>query len=189
MRSGPEAFNIEIAGQMAAWFLGKVPGRSVSGPKLMKLLYLAERSFIERYGYPTLGDRLVSTPEGPILEGTLRHMKGRGTSNNGWNAWVSPVRNREVSPAREHGPEDLDLLSDVNLEVLAEVWNRFGGMNLSEISDHIRRNCPECENPTDSPFEITYEKLLTVLGYSEEKAKEDAAEFEARREIRRTFYS
>ena len=111
MGSGPEAFNIEIAGQMAAWFLGKVPGKSVNCLKLMKLLYLAERSFIERYGYPTLGDRLVSTPEGPILEGTLRHMKGRGTSNNGWNMWVSPVRNREVSPAREYKPEDLDLLS------------------------------------------------------------------------------
>lgn len=116
-------------------------------------------------------------------------MKGRGTSNHGWNAWVSPFKNSEVSPAREYEPEDLDLLSDVNLEVLAEVWRRFGGTNLAEIGDHIRRNCPECENPADSPFEITYEKLLMVLGYSEERAKEDAAEFEAWREIRRNFFS
>ena len=182
-------FNVEIAGQMAAWFLGKTPGKSIHSLKLIKLLYLAERSFIERYGYPTLGDKLVSTPRGPILEGTLNHMKGHGTSNNGWNMWISPIKNREVSLARECKPEDLDLLSDVSLEVLAEVWHRFGDMELSEISDYIRRNCPECKNPTNSSFEITYEKLLMVLGYSEERAKKDAVEFEARREMRRTSFS
>ncbi len=176
-------FDIEIAGQMAAWFLRKSPGNSMPHMKLMKLLYLAERTSIEQRGYPILGDRLAAMPYGPVLINTLNYMKGCGHSDNGWSMWVSPIRNHEVSLAREYEPADLDLLGNVTLEILAQVWRRFGHMNQWGLSHYTHRKCREWKNPKDSSFEITYEQLLYALGYSREKAGEAAAELEAQREI------
>jgi hypothetical protein len=38
--------------------------------KLIKLMYLAERLSLQRYGEPLTGDRLVSMPDGPVLSMT-----------------------------------------------------------------------------------------------------------------------
>jgi len=176
-------FDIEVAGQMAAWFLRKSPGNSMPHMKLMKLLYLSERTSIEQRGYPILGDRLVAMHYGPVLSHTLNYMKGQGHSDNGWTMWVSPIENYEVFLMRECEPEDLDLLGKVTLEILAQVWRRFGHMNQWGLSDYTHRNCREWKNPGNSSFEITYERLLYALGYSCEKAAEAGAELEAQREI------
>ena len=176
-------FDIEIAGQTAAWFLRKSPGNSMPHTKLMKLLYLSERTSIGQRGYPILGDRLVAMPCGPVLGNTLNYMKGHGRSDNGWAMWVSPIKNHEVFLMKECEPEDLDLLGNVTLEILAQVRRRFGHMNQWGLGDYIHRNCREWKNPGDSSFEITYERLLYALGYSREKAAEAGTELEAQREI------
>ena len=175
-------FNIEIAGQMAAWFLGRTEGNSMAHLKLIKLLYLAERTSIQRNNYPVLGDELFSMPHGPILSRTLNYMKSYGPPENGWDKWVSPIKNNEVSLARRYDPEDLDLLSEATLGVLAEVWNRFGRMEKWEISEYTHRNCSEWQDPHGSSVPITYEEVLRALGYEKEEAAKTGLELETRRE-------
>lgn len=175
-------FNIEIAGQMAAWFLGRTERSSMAHLKLIKLLYLTERTSIQRNNYPILGDELFSLPHGPILSRTLNYMKSSGNPQNGWNKWVSPIKDNEVSLAREYEPEDLDLLSEATLGVLAEVWNRFGRMDQWEISEYTHENCGEWQDPHDSSVPITYEEVLLVLGYKKEEAAKAGLELETRRE-------
>ena len=175
-------FNIEIAGQMAAWFLGKTQGNSMPHLKLIKLLYLAERTSIQRNNYPILGDELFSMPHGPVLSRTLDYMKSHGPPENGWNKWVSPIENNEVSLAREYDPEDLDLLSEATLDVLDEVWNLFGDMGKWEISDYTHKKCNEWQDPHDSSIPITYEEVLRALGYENQEAAKAGLELEIRRE-------
>lgn len=176
-------FNIEIAGQMAAWFLGRTKGNSMPHLKLIKLLYLAERTSIQRNNYPVLGDELFSMPHGPILSRTLNYMKSYVPAGNGWDKWVSPIKNNKVSLARRYKPEDLDFLSEATLDVLAEVWNRFGSMDQWEISEYTHQNCPEWKDPHDSSTPITYEEVLCALGYEKEAAAEAASELETQRGI------
>lgn len=180
-------FEIEIAGQTAAWFLHKERGR-MHHLKLMKLLYIAERTSIQKNGYPVLGDKLCSMDNGPVLSTTLDYMKGESVSlpeDNGWNRWVSPVHEYEVSLAREYNPEDLNLLSDATLEILADVWNNFGHMDQWEIRDYTH-SFPEWQNPNGSSRIITYKELLDALEYGEISA-EIAEELEAQQQVRKAL--
>ena len=181
-------FEIEIAGQMAAWFLRKQTNR-MPHLKLIKLLYLAERTSIKQNNYPILGDKLVSMPHGPVLSMTLDYMQGNKKPGNGWDKWVAPKENHEVSLAKEFDAEELDMLSDATLEILEYIWEKFGNMDQWEISDYTHNNCTEWKDPKNSSFPITYEQLLKCLGYEGKKAKKLALELEAQQEISESLLS
>lgn len=174
-------FDIEIAGQMAGWFLHK-HGGTMSHLKLMKLLYIAERTSIEENSYPILGDNLFSMDKGPMLSVTYDYMKKGQAEKNGWSKWVSQIRigQNTVSLIRPYNPEDLDLLSEATLEILEEVWNCYGQMTQKEIVEHTH-TFPEWKNPYGSSIKIEYKDLLDVLGYGE-KSKEIAEELEAQQQ-------
>ncbi len=172
-------FDIEVAGQMAAWFLRK-EGKPMSRRKLMKLLYIAERTSIEENNYPILGDALFSMDNGPILSLTYDYMKETGSKDNGWNKWVSGSPSK-LSLKREYDPEDLDLLSGATLEVLEKVWDQCGQMTQRKIVKYTHE-FPEWEDPHGSSKKIKYENLLVALGYGE-KSKEFAEELEAQQQV------
>lgn len=182
-------FDIEISGQMAAWFLVRSPEKSMPHLKLIKLLYLTERTAIQQWGYPVLGDHLVSMHHGPVLSRTLNYMKKERPPYNGWTKWVSPVKNYKVSLAKDYEPEDLDLLSKATLDILAEVWYRFGRMDRKEIVVYVLQNCREWETPQCSYITITHERLLRILGHNEEKTTEIATRLEDRRKLSEIFSS
>ena len=183
-------FEIEIAGQMAAWFLHK-HGGTMPHLKLMKLLYLAERTSVEKNGYPILGDNLVSMDYGPVLSITLDYMQGKcGEPGNGWHKWVSRKDGYEVSLVREYGSEDLDLLSDATLEVLEHVLEQCRDMNKWDAVYYTHKNCPEWRKPPlNSSIPITYKQLLCALGYEEGKAARAASELEAQQRINEALSS
>ncbi len=172
-------FDIEIAGQMAGWFLHK-EGGTMSHLKLMKLLYIAERTSLQENSYPILGDELFSMDNGPMLSFTYDYMKKRETKKNGWSKWVSQIWGGTVSLVKPYNPGDLDLLSKATLEVLEEVWNRYGQMTQKEIVEHTH-TFPEWKNPHGSSIKIKYKDLLDALGYGE-KSKEIAEELEAQQQ-------
>ena len=121
------------AAQAAAFFLHKA-GDRVPLPKLMKLMYLAERTSLQRYGEPLTGDCLFSMEHGPALAITPEHMNGMiDSSRNGWDAWISRKENRELAladPGLIRTPEDnLLALSDADLEILNEIWTAFSHLN------------------------------------------------------------
>ena len=183
-------FEIEIAGQMAAWFL-HAHGGTMPHLKLMKLLYLAERTSVEKNGYPILGDNLVSMDYGPVLSITLDYMQGKcGEPGNGWHKWVSRKDGYEVSLVREYGSEDLDLLSDATLEVLEHVLEQCRDMNEWDAVYYTHKNCPEWRKPPlNSSIPITYKQLLCTLGYEEGKAARAASELEAQQRINEALSS
>ncbi len=173
-------FDIEIAGQMAGWFLHK-EGGTMPHLKLMKLLYIAERTSIKENNYPILGDNLFSMSKGPMLSVTYDYMKKGQAEKNGWSKWVSQIRRKTVSLIKPYNPEDLDLLSDATLEILTEVWNRYGQMTQKEIVEDTH-DFPEWEDPHGSSKKIEYKDLLDALGYGE-KSKEIAKELEAQQQV------
>ena len=79
-------FNESKATQMAAYLLKKAECCTLPHLKLMKLLYLAERTAYLEHGYGISDDTLVSMPYGPVLSSTLNLMNGEPGRERVWQA-------------------------------------------------------------------------------------------------------
>jgi uncharacterized phage-associated protein len=167
-------FDERRAAEAAAFLLFRAGGR-LPLIKLVKLMYLAERLSLQRYGEPLTGDRLVSMPNGPVLSMTYDYINGALPSvEGGWETWVSDRAGHVVALRDEskiRSPEqDLQRLSDSDLEVLSEVWDQFGHWDRWALVRYTHSDaCPEWEDPEGSSRPISYEVLFSKLGYSTEQ--------------------
>lgn len=173
--------------QMAVFLLHKCGGR-MSHLKLMKLLYLADREAMARFGAPISGDHIVAMPHGPVLSMTLNFMDGDVESSpGGWEEWISDKDNHEISLRNQSiTRKQLDELSDAEIEVLEAVWNRFGKMSRWEIRDYTH-TLPEWQDPHGSSLPIPHKNVFHALGRSEREAEELSARIESERAIDRLF--
>ena len=173
--------------QMAAFMLIRCGGQ-MSHLKLMKLLYLADREAVKRYGWSISEDYAVAMPHGPVLSMTLDLMSGNCDSEpGGWDAWISAKADHQVSLQTEPEIDDLDELSVSDLEVLEAVWQNFGHMDRWQIRDWTHANCPEWKDPGGSSNPITNEDLYKAVGYTPEAASELLDEFKSHREVDAVF--
>lgn len=180
-------FNEHKVAQMAAYLLHKRGGR-MSHLKLMKLLYLADREAMAAYGSPISGDHMVAMPHGPVLSMTLNLMDGDVESAvNGWESWITGKENNELSLKHNVTVDDLDELSQADLDVLESVWAKFGRMTRWEIRDYTHDHCPEWKDPNGSSMPISYDQVFRALGHKCEDAAELGARIEAERAIDKIF--
>jgi uncharacterized phage-associated protein len=167
-------FDERKAAQAAAYFL-HMAGGGLKLIKLMKLLYLAERVSLQRYGDTITGDAFVSMPHGPVLSGTYELMNGVCESvEGGWDAWISDREGHCVSLRNSiSSPEDeLLALSDSDLECLGHVWGEFGQWDAFKLRDYTHTQaCPEWENPHGSSRPIPYARVLKAVGYNPEQVQ------------------
>lgn len=169
-------FNEIRTAQAAALLLHRAGGR-LPVLKLMKLMYLAERESLRIFGEPISGDKLVSMPQGPVLSVTYNLMNGSVPSaEGGWETWMEDRAGHEVAlrdPSMIRSPDlDLQALSDGDLDVLNNVWNRFGHLSKYELRDYTHSSmCPEWEDPHGSSRPIPMGRLFKALGYSDDGIK------------------
>lgn len=164
-------YNDRKAAQISAYFALRSGGR-INVLKLIKLVYLAQRSFVEKYDALMLYEKLVSMDNGPVNSLTLNHINGLAP-DGGWAEFITDRDNNEVGLATQAITEDdLDELSRAELAVLAETWEKFGHMTQWELVELTHRECGEWEDPRGSSTPIPYERLLKALG------KSDVAEIE-----------
>jgi uncharacterized phage-associated protein len=162
-------FNIRKAAQVSAYFALK-QGGGINVLKLTKLVYLADRLFMERYDAPLLDDELVSMDHGPVNSMTYDCINGNQADRSDWNEFVTDRERYAIGVAPGITFERLDELSRADRQVLDETWRSFGHMTQWEIRDYTHKNCPEWEDPLGSSYPIPYERVFKFLG------KDDAAE-------------
>lgn len=167
-------FAEERVAQMAAYLLQQQRGH-MPYLKLMKLLYLADREAMGRFGESISGDHMVSMPHGPVLSQTLDLIKGYApvVAEQGWNYWIAGEANYEVSLKQAHAErDDFDELSDVDIEILNKVWGQFGHMKPFDIVQYTHDHCAEWIDPQGSSFPIKPEAVFCALGKPHEVAVE-----------------
>ncbi len=166
-------FSEERVAQMAAYFLQKQEGR-MAYIKLLKLLYLADRAAMSKWGESITGDCFVSMPQGPVLSQTYDLIKGAGlSSGEGWDYWIKDEDNYEVSLKKHDAIRDkFDELSDSELEILDSVFLEFGHMERFEIVKYTHDNCSEWEDPRGSSFPINPDSIFRALGKNEDEIQE-----------------
>jgi len=163
-------FSEQRVAQMAAYLLQKRGGR-MAYIKLLKLLYLTDREAMMKWGESISGDCFVSMPHGPVLSQTYDLIRGFGSSvEDGWDFWVKDEDNYEVSlRQRVANRECFDELSDAELEILDNVFEKFGRMKRFEITKYTHDNCTEWEDPHGSSFPISPEAVFRAVETDENR--------------------
>lgn len=163
-------YNVKKAAQVVAFFAIK-EGGDINVLKLAKLVYLADRKFMEKYDSPILYDLLVSMPHGPADSITLNYVNGLIQDPDNWDSFISDRSGHNV------GLSDPELqltglveLSKAEMAVMSEIWDSFGHMTKYQLRDYTHDHCPEWEDPQGSSSSIPYERVLKYLGKDSEIA-------------------
>lgn len=158
------SFNERKATQAAAHLLGLRGGR-MSYMKLVKLLYLADREALLRWGRPITTDRYVSMDRGPVLSRVLDLATDGGDPGTPsiWSSSITEPSNYEVELKAAAGDDEL---SEAEIELLDKVFQEHGRKSRWDLVKHTH-TLPEWIDPHGSAIAITYRDILKAGGKSE----------------------
>lgn len=157
-------FNETKATQAAAHLLALRGGR-MSYLKLIKLLYLADRTALLRWGRPITTDRYVSLDRGPVLSRVL-DLATDGDEPGEPSIWADHIgepANYEVALKSDPGRDEL---SEAELAVLNEIFQAHGAKSRWELVD-LTHTLPEWKNPQGSAIPISVRDILKAGGKTE----------------------
>ena len=170
-------YNPSKAAQTIAYFALQ-QGHAINVLKVTKLVYLADRESVKRRGHPIQDEARVSMPFGPVNSVTLGWINGSYRDETG--EWSNTLKDRSNHRVGVSNPEltidDLDELSESELQILEDVWAQFGQMDRFALADwtHDPNNVPEWQDPNGSATSISLERLMAAVGLDKpiERARE-----------------
>lgn len=168
-------YDAHKAAQVVAYFALKAGGQ-MNVLKLTKLVYLAEREFMDRYDEPMIFDRLVSMDHGPVPSITLNLINGM-LEHEEWTRIVEDRSQHDVGVVAGIEFADLCYLSRSETGVLDALWEKFGSWRQYRLRDHTPEICKEWENPNGSSNPIPHERVFKFLNKNDsDKLAADVAE-------------
>lgn len=166
-----DTFSEAKAAHAAAYLLKKAGG-SLELLKLMKLMYLAERGFYERYGRPMIGDQPMADRHGPVLDSVYRAAADVRDAGPTWQQLICPRQDNDID--LKDNAVQLKKLSQADRNVLDAVWEEHGHKTGSQLRKWTHRNCKEYDELSFTQWDprrrIELTRLLTEVGYSSEEA-------------------
>jgi len=138
--------------------------------KLVKLLYLADRKALLKWGRPITFDWYVSMPHGPALSFTLDKINDSAPPDGSsyWHRIISERKGHEVSLL---GDVPNDQLSQAEEQLLDAVFRDYGAMSQWEIRD-FSHTLPEWRDPNGSSVPIEIRDILLSEGLSQADVRE-----------------
>jgi uncharacterized phage-associated protein len=154
-------FNERKATQSAARLL-ELRGGRMSYLKLIKLLYLADREALLRWGRPITTDRFVSMERGPVLSRLLDLVSDGDDPGTPciWAKHISAPANFEVELTSEPGRDEL---SDAEIGLLDEIFKEHGKKNRWELVK-LTHELPEWKDPQGGAIPISVRDILRAGG-------------------------
>lgn len=131
--------------------------------KLMKLLYLADREALLRFGRPITFDYCVSMEHGPVLSQTYNLLIGDTQTGGLWEKSISIPANHEVSLSEDPGE---DKLSDAEDQIIREIFDQHGAKSRWDLRD-FTHTLAEWQDPKGSSIKIDYKEILVAGGKTE----------------------
>jgi uncharacterized phage-associated protein len=160
-------FDPEKSAQAAAYLLKKAGG-GMSKYVLLKMLYLADREALGKWGQPITGDEPVSTEFGPVPSRIYDLTKGGVRHAEIWSPVVETKGAKKALLRADPGRDDL---SDSELEILEGIWMRFGKYDFKQMKAYCR-DLPEYDGTIGKGSRpIKFETLLGHLGKSEDEIR------------------
>jgi uncharacterized phage-associated protein len=154
----------ELAGHLL-----QLGGKSMGMLKLLKLMYLADRTSLIETGFLITGDAIVAMDMGPVLSNTYNRLKPTGDMG-----FISHEPGNVILKAQ---PPTDGLLSDYEIGVARQIFKNFGHMTGRQLTDYLHRHAPEWEAPpTGSSRPIDPAAILRAAGKSENEIAAIAAQ-------------
>jgi uncharacterized phage-associated protein len=142
--------------------------------KRIKLLYLADREALLRWGRPITTDRHVSMPKGPVVSQNLRSDYRRTRADSFWHAHIATVPGYMVEIA---GDPSNDELSRAEEAMLDEISAQHGAKDRWQLVGETHE-LPEWVDPCGSSFPIEYRDILAAGNKTEAEIAEIESELE-----------
>jgi uncharacterized phage-associated protein len=169
-------FNEAKTAQLAGLLLKK-RGGTMHYMKLIKLMYLVDRTALIRWGRPLTYDSYVSMPHGPVLSITLDLINEGSDEDSPWGHLVVRDAGDPYCVSLRNEPS-LDELSEAEEELIGTIFERFGSMNRYTLRDKLHEVLPEWRDPKGSSLPITYRDILRAGKKTEQEIAEIEFEIE-----------
>jgi uncharacterized phage-associated protein len=152
-------FNERRAVQAAARFVHHAGGE-MNYLALMKLLYLADREALLRFGRPITGDRMVAMKHGPVLSRVydLISKKKQQAPESDWHKFI-PRPAPYVYTVTFSGVPETTELSEAELALVDEIYARFRGWSEWRLVGYTH-TLPEWSDPGRTSKPIPFEAVL-----------------------------
>ena len=161
-----QKFSQEKATAATAFFL-KLRGGRMSYLKLIKLLYLADRLALDRWGFNITTDRYVSMDQGPVVSNIYNLITQDEEQKSFWSRYISPPLGEwEVELKSDELPESQ--LSRAEEKLLHEIFATYGTWNRWKLRD-FTHDLPEWKNPHGSSIPIQISEILKAQNVSDEE--------------------
>lgn len=172
-------FNETKATQAAARLL-KLRGGRMSYVKLVKLLYLADREALIRWGRPVTTDCYVSMDNGPVVSRIYDLIRNEPAPNSLkmiWSKFISAPVDYEVHLLADPGSGEL---SPAENELIDEVYGQHGYDSRWTVVDYTH-SLPEWTHPDGGALPIEYRDILKTARKTEAEisAIEEELEYSA----------
>ena len=170
-------FREDKATQAAALLLG-LRGQAMSYLKLLKLMYLADRTALLEFGQPITFDSYVCMDNGPVLSRSYAAITVEPDPEHPsyWSQYISAPRDHEVELLSKTIPNDQ--LSSAEGEVLRSVFTQYGHMSRWELVDFTHK-LPEWRDPEGSTLPIEYRHILQAEGWGDDEIRDVVEAIEA----------
>ena len=145
----------------------KLAGGTMNYTDLLKVIYLADREALNRWGKTITTDRIVAMNQGMVVSHIYNHIKdddSEGDLRYYWSLFISDRSDFGVSLLVDDPP--YDELSKREFDLLKETFAEHG--NKGKKLNDLHHDLPEWINPYGSNSPISFEKILKALGKSDE---------------------
>jgi hypothetical protein len=167
-------FNEKKATQAAGRLLER-GGRRMDAMKLVRMLYLADREAILRWGRSITTDCFVFMKHGPVLSQVCSLISEGDDPRLQPSCWHAAISRPREGVVDLRGTPDCQQLSDGELELLDEIDRLHGAKGPWELVD-LTRALPEWQDPHGSAVPFGAQEILAAHGRSSRHAPADAAE-------------
>src|ERR1022692_1070537 len=157
----------EAKATQAACLILRLRGGTMHYLKLVKLLYIADRTSLQELGRPITTDHHVSMNKGPVVS-RIYNLISEGVppgEEGDWHKHISnPHDDFQVSCLDDPG---VDHLSDIEEEMIRKVYEEYGYKNRWALCEETHA-FPEWKNPDGSMIPISYDEILRAVGRTED---------------------
>ena len=148
-----QKFNSEKAIEAAA-VIARHEGKRTTRLRLLKLLYIADRTLLKERGRPLLGSRTVAMDNGPLHSDVYDMLKGEHIATPRWSKYFTNEGPRDVLLTQEPDTANLSRNEIETLQRVVDLHSQIDDWQLSELTHGFEEWKAAYEKGTSKPIEL-----------------------------------
>lgn len=181
------SFNQNKATALATCFL-QLAGGILNKMKLIKLMYLVDRTSFCEVGQFVTNDDFYSLHYGPFLSHTSDLMDHQQEETTVWNSYISAPQNYDVKLRRKSLEKIQAFLSDYEIELAERIYAQYGQIPKWKLVELLHKTLPEWEDPGEGNRKlIDLQSILASCGKTKEEQKEILLSLAEQAQVERFF--